>query len=1592
MVVSAVTNAATFIEGIASIVGSIVIATFKLLILLLFLSIQIILALFVIIFFIYIQNNYATIINNIVYSTNPIETSVFEIIVAAYNIFAITINILIPLVNIFIQVYDFLLPLVEAIIGIIIQAIILFFEYITGTDSLACWISDLIYLVTGISLAIEIGIRATLYAITIQFEIDQTVFIGPKEQISYIEQDVDFQGFRKANGNNKRPNMNFDDYVTSKVLKFGRRISEYSGKDVSEIMNALLLKVPGTPRNQPVFDNTNIHNIHPDEDKYAVYASDIKPTFSRMPCCEPVGSSDTCLIGEVDESLSQQCPPDSILLNIITPAIQVIIVDAFIILAALAPILVVLVESVIIELIVLIPALIVSLARIAQILVKSGAVQQFFSLIFHALFGFVDLVKAACPLIAAILWVICAITRFLATTVIGNIATDFVLWNPPVSCSTQFVPSDAPFLSRAVKNSHHVQQGKYTPVLYSDTVLVPQNAIKNIKSTSYNREVLFNDILIKNPARGAEKQYLDLTRYSRSALDDVTKSDYELIPDKRRLHEHTIVTRNFTNIIRDPVSLTSSKRNRKSHPVQRNMGIGITVYPGYSTLNQLQLDRYRHMLERKYNLANAVSARTNHIKLPHFLVMAGAAHTAFNTDFLFELVGQNTSSITRSVRTFFTQYHIRDNHPIHLMSLPTSPIHAMGLVLESTPPTAATTEEDLPFDLVTQVDSQGNVQGVTVTIDTPTYSNAVELVCEVSLSVPPKWTAIPGLWAFATIYEGIVALGNLFKDIGGDSETSDACQCYNRADTGCSINLQVVYQSCSNYQEMCQQILLDSAGVYDINSPNFNQAECTKDICAASCGLCDGLVCSADPNSGFECSLCVSDIPCNAVTDTKMVLGSEKSPNGTNPLDCSASASSYTNQPGDPCYTCLGDTIVPYSTNQGCTTCGGAQQSFGDPSSQAARCKSIFNMCKCTSSDSKVNGGSKVNVPCDPGPDDPDCQDISPGNTNCTSSIDGEGASGTCSTTVKTVTVDSFVDCEAKNMARYYTQQVILLNDTLTLLRTLVLDIPNITVVIIKAGDAIFQSGAFFISNIEDGTATYIHALKNTQYLSNSIKDSVEYFKKNSEAYREYEEVFGERDQIFKTVSLSDFSTDPGKYGTYKNLLKTGDCYGGTDTESSTYRSCPYYPCCSSSPVGSNLCYPPLIGVRPFEVVNYTQELIDEFYCNLEKLNSLREDQVSSNVDEAQRMVRKEDSPWPKEIIGNKKFNVILNMVKKRNFTKIFDIESSAVQQTYFRSLDVLRDTIDPFGKSERFSEGDDSFNGFYSSILRKEDRSFMSHVSIGRSIKKIVMRAIDTFEQYGTVVGMERVERYYGRHMFERECNGPQCGSFVGDDGTVQQHPSNDEPKGPCTRARDCPCVTVDGECYPSRTDPYCCCTDAFSDPYECCKGMILCIPTIPEDWRLPIINSGDLSWMAVLTAPDTCAYVDTWYEYLLFLIRAVTNWPVKKYLERTAQIDAYNSNIDTANIGLTTIFENGPKNAVARFQYFLFGWLMFPDGVWPPFSFICAILNVGQFLLFVFILFLIALVWFAFSDVRERIFDFVINIQQQLEMSIIEENQKNF
>jgi hypothetical protein len=46
---------------------------------------------------------------------------------------------------------------------------------------------------------------------------------------------------------------------------------------------------------------------------------------------------------------------------------------------------------------------------------------------------------------------------------------------------------------------------------------------------------------------------------------------------------------------------------------------------------------------------------------------------------------------------------------------------------------------------------------------------------------------------------------------------------------------------------------------------------------------------------------------------------------------------------------------------------------------------------------------------------------------------------------------------------------------------------------------------------------------------------------------------------------------------------------------------------------------------------------------------------------------------------------------------------------------------------------------------------------------------------------------------------------------------------------------------------------------------------------------------------------------------------------------------------------------------------------------------LNIGQFLLFLFALFIFALIWFAFSDVRERIFDFVVNTQQQIEMSVI-------
>lgn len=1591
MLVSNVTNIATFIEGIASIVGSIVISIFKLIVLLVLFSIYIILALLVVAFFVYIQNNYSQIITNVIYSNDPIETSIFEVLIAAYNIFAIVANILIALANVFIQVYDFLLPLIEAVIGILIQAIISFFTYITGTDSLACWISDLIYAITGVSLAIEIGIRALLYAIMIQFEIDQTTFVGPLEQIKYIEEAVDFQGFRKTSG--KRPNFNFDDYTTMKVLKFGRRLTEFSGHDVSYIMDALLLKTPGTPRNQPVFDNTNIHNIHPDEDKYAVYTSDIKPTFSRMPCCEPVGSSDTCLIDEIDDTVSQQCPPDSIMLNIILPAIQVIIVDVFIILAALAPILVILVESVIIELIVLIPAILVTLARIAEILVKSGAIQQLIAIIFHALFGVVDLVKAACPLIASILWLLCAISKFFVGSFIHQFIDDFKTWDPPVTCSTQFVPSDAPFLSRAVKNSNYYHVSKNTPILYSDTVLVPHNTIKQLKPTRYHTNVMFNDILINNPARGAEKQYLELTRFSRSALDDITKREYNIIPHKDHFHEHTIISQNINDTIRNPVSSTYVSKKQLKNKFQRNLGTGITVYPGYSTLLELQRDRYRHLLERKYNLANAVSARTNHIKLPHFLVMAGAAHISFNTDFLFELVGQNTSSITRSVRTFFTQYHIFDNHPIHLVSMPTSPLHAMVLATETVPLNDSTTPDDLPFNAVIQRDPQGNIIGITVSMKQPAYTNAVDLTCETNL-IPQggpltKLLTIIDPALSLTLQEALNAVVNTI----GSNENSDACQCYTKADNKygqndvCSVNILNLIESCHNYQAMCQAFL-DNNPVFDRTSPSFDQTSCQLSTCALSCGLCDALVCSADPNSGFDCSLCLTDTPCvnSSPTGNENVLGSEVSPDGTRPVNCTASDDSYTSQPGDPCYTCLGDTIVPYSTNQGCTTCGGAQQSAGDPSSQPARCKSIFNMCSCTSSDTVVNPGNQVPVPCDPSVSGSSCQDISQGNIDCESLIDGPGSSSTCNTTVQTVTFESFVDCEAKSIARYYTQQVILLNDTLISLGTVLVDLPQILTVLAKSGDAIFQSAAFFLQNIKNGTATYITALKTAGYLSTTIKDSIDYFKKNSEAYKEYEKTFGERDQLLKTVPLAEFSTEAGKYGTYKNLLKTGDCYNGLDTESTTFRSCPYYPCCSSSPIGSNLCYPPLTGIQPFNVVNYTQELIDDFYCNLEKLNSLREDQVSSNVDEAQKMVRKDDSPWPKDVLGNKRFEIVLNMLKKRNFTSLFDIQSSHTQQTYFKSLSILRNTLDPFGKSQKLPEGDDSFSGFYNGILRKEDRSLFSYNTLGQSFRKIILRTIDTFESYGDMLGMQRPDK----HDFERQCIDENCGSFVGDDGEIHQNPTNDQPKGPCTKARDCPCIFVDGECYPSKTDPYCCCKDDLSDPYECCKGMLLCIPPIPSTWRLPIIGADDLAWMVVLTDPQTCAYVSTWYEYLLFLIRAVTNWPVKIYLQRIAQ-EAYTNNIDTVNIGFTQIFENGPKHAVAKFQYFPFGWLMFPDGIWPSFSFICAILNLGQFLLFLFVIFLLVLLWVAFNNVIRQVIDFTINTQQQVEMTVIEQQQNS-
>lgn len=1544
-------DAALAVEGTTAVIGGLATSIFNVIALLIAFIFPILIGLVILVPLLIVEEEYPAVIADLTDPTNAIENTFAAILLYGYDTVALIVDAVKAVINAGLYLWDLIVPVLYWLGGLLWAVFEKFVQVFYGSTDLQCIMAESAWMFESVLDTVLIGIRNVGYSV-------KRTFVFDRQLISNISNTA--SSVRRHHG------------------KSGKRFSSL-GYDIDndkfvisqETQDKLQFKGPGALGGPVVFDVVNTDQTQ---------AEQIEEP-NDAPCCQPLGSDAPC--NSPDTTTDPTCPSDSVMINYVTPIIDIVINMFFQFISFVIPFIVLFFQTLIHQLITLIPALLDSLQQIVSMLVSSGIVPLMIQFLHGLIVTSTGVLRILCILVQQFASVIASIAKFLISiidSVVLNIYRSFTTWSIPYTCNIlfqdeitaieQFLATMSPFGKR------HVKMGKRI-ASFSEGVVLP------------------------NYARGSERFYEMMAAVSRNSISDLTKSEAIALGYNVS-----------TSSIRDPMSPLQHKRTKQHHnQVERDMGI---AYPGYDNFNHYLMER--HKLMHRIDYAFLKSTTLHLSPVVHWLVLAttGAHGIVYNSDFMFTLVSrrpaffQEQTKATVSHLAFHSGLIDFDSQiggpSTYDGSFDIRKHHKKGSAREQIIPVEPT---DF-FDVISyQCDSDSFDDGHIWTTDNTTnvsYEGGSKLNDCIVNSVdtadctPEDQCDCFGIWTYNdpfAISPGPNCSCKTNADCGGPLFNACAEQCLGDG------NGQAAPQntfSCQYYSHVCLSILAYSQ-VYNRSSPDFNQTKCDESPCAQSCGLCNTLVCSTDSEGDTVCEVCYSESPClsnlQTAAATNDYLGSDTS--NDKPTNCTATDQDYDTTKGDPCYTCLGNSIPGYTTNQGCTTCGGMQEKAGSPTSTLGRPLSTAGICGCTSvSTDPTDGATTYTSPCDPQLD-----------PNCTTNMANSNSSNYDSVVPNTYTTTQPTNEGAIRCAMGDLNAIIedLLREFKLIVQmfvALLSQLPEIAQIIMSLISDFSYAAAVWVVQLADGTWQILQFFYNVSALSQAMDQDMAIYQNSSASYAQFLASFGDQQEVVGNVLLANPSRNPSRLGQMNFAILPCDPTFTNDNDDETYRTCPTYSCCSSDPNAADFCKPPIRAINDFTVHNFTQELESEFYCNYTQLNEKKQQTLEEpsrrhiNIEKIQYIARTNPLLAHFRPISKEKLNRIVKLVNNMKFGQILDIAHDDTMQNYYLAIDMIRSFLEdaPTPETDVLNLGDPAafaqwtFEGINPSSTNNE--TLFGRLS--RGFRKLFVDYTYVMEELMISSGNPRRHASYvnALHGINRKCASGLCS----DTSIPEQDDTHNT--GVCnnTLPLHCRCQIINGKCRSHPSDPYCCCDSAeaiLKNPFECCKGLPGCFPMIPKDLRLPIVSRGDFAWMAVFSDPETCEYCRSdkysgfiganvdWFigglKIVLFLLRSIFNEPVKLFL---SHIGAEKEPSPFGSQAVYDTFVNYSKSLAYNINEFFLGWLMFPNGTYPNFALFCLIMNIGNLVYLCFVLSILALLIYAFQELIVELIDFAVNVGQ--------------
>lgn len=1565
----AANDAALAVEGATTVVGGLITAVFNTIALLIAFIFPLLIGLCILIPLLVVEEEYPTVINDIVNPTNKLENGIGWFLLIGYDTVALIINVLERLANLAITVWDLFVPVLYWIANLLLAVVQAIIEELYGTPDLQCILAETAWMFVSVLDNVGSGMRDVWYSVKRTIIFDRALIVNVTTAADTVRKG-------SVHGRKITP-LGYD----STLDKF--RISEADQERIQ-------YRDVGALDGQYVFDVVNTDNTQAQQNDYVCTHCRAEVDQSQdAPCCQPLGSDTPC--NDQDEDTAPTCPSDSAIINVVTPIVDILIAVWFQFVSFVVPFVILFFQTLLSEILVIAPAMIDTLRQVVQLFISSGLIPLTIQFLYGVLVNATGLLRILCVVGQIVFAFMSAVAKTLISiidSIVVNIVRTFDTWTVPYTCNII-----------AQSDLDSIEQFLATPGFGRRVV--------------HGRKLEFSPaVYVDNYARGSEHLYEAMSKASSNSISVLSKTEADAAGFNA-----------IGDSIRDPVSPVQHRR-RAGNIVQRNFGTGFTSYSSY---NEYALARQKLMHRLDYEFLKATTLHLSSVT--HWLTLAvtGSHAIVGNSDFMHTIVSRRPAFFQEQTKATVSHlaFHLGVINFDALIGGRSTFDGSFEIRKHAKKQLIPVAPEDY-FDLIDyQCDASSFDDGHIFDTDGDVYSSVIYKGSQgdsgnqcADKEVGKDCTADDqcdcfGIWTYndpSAVTPGPNCSCQSTPDCGLFDSCADQCLGSTNGEAGPSRTF-----SCNYFSHVCINIMRYSQA-YNRSSPEFNQAVCNASNCAKACGLCNTLVCNTT-----NCSLCYSTSPCLSNIQTananKDYLGSEESPDGLRPKNCTATNATYEQVKGDPCYSCLGNTIPGYTTNQGCTTCGGVQQKAGDPTAWSARPLGAFGPCSCTSASSEPGSDQTTyDVNCDPQLD-----------PTCTTNMDNSDPSAysdtipTNYTTTKPVSGRSVISClvvDLKVMIEDVLSQFeIILEGFVALLSIL----PALIQTFFHAIAELTQAAAVWVIELLDGTIKIIRFMYNTHAFARAFQQDLDLYKNSSASYQAFLKSFGDQQDVLTSVTLAHPSSNPSRLGQMNYAILSCDPTFTYDNENVSFRTCPEYSCCSSDPSAADFCRPPIRAIQEFEVANFTQDLISEFYCNYTQLdeahrNSLEEEVASEskrhvNIEQIQYIKRKNPLLAFFKPMSKKQLERIRALVYNADFDQLWNIAHSESMQSYYVAIDTIRAFLrdSPVPEVDMMNPADpDAFAAWTFESINPQVNSGSMIGRMTRGFKKLFVDYTYVMEELLVQSRIERKGNYEDaiRSAMRATCVGDHCSasSTVIDDDTLDTTVCNN------TLPLHCRCKIIGGKCRARPDDPYCCWTNvtaALRNPWAGCEGLPGCLPLIPSDLRLPLLTKGDFAWMEVFADPATCDYCRSdWYsgffgmnvdwfigglKMVLFLIRCVFNEPVKLYLEHFPPTATEETPAGVIQAVYDTIV-NYSSNMARNLATFCFGWLMFPGGYYPSFALFCFVMNIGNLVYLCFVISIMALLVYAFSEFVMELIDFTVNVAQSRQMQKMEEEaEKN-